>query len=157
MYDESGRRTAAQTLQRLNPSELLYGSDRLIEAHHLYGMGAVHEKRQEFNDAQRLYEEALAIYEEIFGTQHLTTALVTRNLARVLRVQGKIAEADLLEDHANDFFSRGGQETDDNAVPFGGSSGFFSLLGMDNRLTVADLEAAARDNEPENHAGDAAV
>jgi hypothetical protein len=113
----------------MNPAELFSGSDRLIEANHLNGLAAVHEKRQEFTDAERLYEEALAIYEEVFGTQHFTTALVTRNLARVLRVQGKTAEAALLEDHATDILSRRGDEDSAQKIPFGGSSGFFELLG----------------------------
>lgn len=111
----------------MDPAELFSGSDRLIEANHLNGMAAVYEKRQEYNDAERLYEEALALYEEIFGTQHFTTALVTRNLARVLRIQGKTAEASLLEDHAADILNRRGEG--DPLTPLGGSSGFFELLG----------------------------
>jgi hypothetical protein len=92
-------------------------------------MAAVYEKREEYSDAERLYEEALAVYEEIFGTQHLTVALVTRNLARVLRIQGKIAEASLLDDHASDILTRRGDSDDAKKIPFGGSSGFFELLG----------------------------
>lgn len=112
----------------MNPAELTQGSDRLIEANSLNGMAAVHEKRQEFEEAERLYEESLAIFEEIFGTQHLTTALVTRNLARILRIQGKTAEASLLDDHASDILSR---RAEGGVIksPFGGSAGFFELLG----------------------------
>jgi hypothetical protein len=118
----------------MNPADLLYGSDRLMEAHHLHGMAAVHEKRQELADAQRLYEEALAIYEEIFGTQHLTTGLATRNLARVLKALGKTAEAALMDDHANEILARRGEgNEDDEAATFGGSSGFFSLMGFDEK------------------------
>jgi hypothetical protein len=115
----------------LDPSELLHGSDRLIEANHLFGQGAVHERRHEFDEAQQLYEEALAMYEDIFGINHLTTALATRNLSRVLKAQGKDAEAALMEDHADDIIARRGKEADLDSTPFGGSSGFFSLLGMD--------------------------
>lgn len=121
----------------MDPAELFSGSDRLIEANHLNGMAAVYEKRQEYTDAERLYEEALALYEEIFGTQHLTTALVTRNLARVLRIQGKTAEASLLEDHASDILNRRGEG--DATIPFGGSAGFFELLG--NTYTRHEEEA----------------
>lgn len=113
----------------MDPAEFFSGSDRLVEANDLNGMAAVHEKRQEYADAERIYEEALALYEEIFGTQHLTTALVTRNLARVLRVQGKIAEASLLEDHASDILSWRGDSDESKKIPFGGSAGFFELLG----------------------------
>lgn len=113
----------------MDPAELFNGSDRLIEANHLNGMAAVHEKRQEYVDAERLYEEALTIYEELFGTRHLTTALATRNLARILRIQGKIAEASLLEDHASDILSRRADGDEAKNMPFGGSSGFFELLG----------------------------
>lgn len=116
--------------RRVNPQEIVEGSDKLIEAGHLNGMGAVYEKRREFSDAERLYEEALAIYEEVFGTEHFTTALVIRNLARVLRIQGKTAEASLLEDQASDILTRraeGGEAASKN--PFGGSSGFFELMG----------------------------
>jgi tetratricopeptide (TPR) repeat protein len=113
----------------VNPAELFTGSDRLIEANHLNGMGAVLEKRQEFAEAERRYEEALAIYEEIFGQQHYTTAVVTRNLARVLRIQGKTAEASLLEDVATDILSRRGDTDEAKKTPFGGSAGFFELLG----------------------------
>ena len=108
-----------------------------MEAHHLHGMAAVHERRKELADAQRLYEEALAIYEEIFGTQHLTTGLATRNLARVLKALGKTAEAALMDDHANDILSRRGDgNKDDEAAAFGGSAGFFSLMGFDERQAL---------------------
>jgi hypothetical protein len=120
----------------MNPAEIFSGSDRLDEANHLNGMAAVFEKRQEFVDAERLYEEALAMYEEIFGTQHFTTALVTRNLARVLRIQGKTAEAALLEDHASDILSKRAEGDDTQKVPFGGSSGFFELLGNEYSRSV---------------------
>ncbi len=123
----------------LNPAEILYGSDKLVEANHLNGLAAVHEKRQEYTDAERLYEEALAVYEEIFGTRHLTTALATRNLARVLRIQGKTAEAALLDDHASDILSKRGSDDDLN-TPFGGSSGFFDLMGIDERMVDAQAE-----------------
>ena len=144
----------------MNPTDLLYGSDRLMEAHHLHGMAAVHERRNELQDAQRLYEEALAIYEEIFGTQHLTTGLATRNLARVLKELGKTAEAALMEDHANDILSRRGDaDTDDEAATFGGSSGFFSLMGFDQRPAVPQEggeEAAPYFEPPESLEAEAA-
>jgi len=113
----------------VDPAELPSESGRLIEANNLNGMAAVHEKRQEYVEAERFYEEALAVYEEIYGTQHLTTAVATRNLARVLRVQGKIAEASLMEDHAADILSRRADPDEAPKMPFGGSSGFFELLG----------------------------
>ena len=119
----------------MNPADLLYGSDKLIEANHLNGIAAVHEKRQEYVEAQRYYEEALAVYEEIFGTRHLTTALATRNLARVLRIQGKTAEAALMDDHADDILRKRG-DAEDTTEPFGGSSGFFDLMGFDEMLPV---------------------
>lgn len=132
----------------MDPAELFSGSDRLIEANHLNGMAAVYERRQEYADAERLYEEALAIYEEIFGTQHLTTALVTRNLARVLRVQGKTAEAALLEDHASNILSQRGDSELVQKVPFGGSSGFFELLGTEY-TREDEPEPAPLPQEPE--------
>jgi hypothetical protein len=126
----------------LDPADLLYGSDKLVEAHHLNGMAAVHEKRRELTEAQRLYEEALAIYEEVFGSRHFTCALVARNLARVLRVQGKTAEASLLDDHAKDILSDRG---DDKGMrsPFGGSAGFFDLMGFDDTAAEIGSEQAA--------------
>jgi tetratricopeptide (TPR) repeat protein len=124
----------------VNPSELVYGSDKIMEAHHLYGVGAVHEKKHELQEAQQSYEEALALYEEIFGTQHPTTGLVTRALARVLLAQGKHAEAALLEDLAADILSR--RNDGDTPEPFGGSSGFFSLMGWDNRSEETDPSVA---------------
>ena len=135
----------------MNPADLLYGSDKLIEANHLNGLAAVHEHRSEFVEAQRFYEEALAVYEEIFGTRHLTTALATRNLARVLRIQGKTAEAALMDDHANDILRKRGEGQGDASSPFGGSSGFFDLMGFDEfvdpvsaePLPDSDNEAAA--------------
>jgi hypothetical protein len=127
----------------MNPAEIFSGSDRLVEANQLNGQAAVHEKRQEYNEAERLYEEALAIYEEVFGTQHFTTALVTRNLARVLRIQGKTAEAALLEDHASDILTRRAEGDDAQKSPFGGSSGFFELLGSEYTRESAAAAAAA--------------
>lgn len=124
----------------MNPAELIYGSDKLIEANHLNGMGAVHEKRREFTEAQRYYEEVLAIYEEIFGIRHLTTALAIRNLARVLRIEGKTAEATLLEDQATDILSRRGDGMEEASSPFGGSSGFFELMGFEEQL-LAEQQA----------------
>jgi hypothetical protein len=113
----------------LNPAELFSGSDKLIEANNLNGMAAVFEKRKDLDDAARLYEEALAIYEEVFGVEHFTTALVIRNLARVLRAKGDVAEASLLEDQATDILSRGREARESHKSPFGGSSGFFELMG----------------------------
>jgi len=115
----------------LNPAELFSGSDRLIEANHLNGMAAVYEKRKDFDDASRLYEEALAIYEEVFGVEHFTTALVIRNLARVLRAKGEIAEASLLEDQATEILSKKRANSESGKIQFGGSSGFFELMGND--------------------------
>lgn len=115
----------------MNHAELFSGSDRLIEANNLNGLGNVHEKRQEYSEAERFYEEALAAYEEIFGTRHLTVALVTRNLARVLRIQGKTAEASLLEDHAADILHKRGEASEEQIPTFGGSSGFFEMLGSE--------------------------
>ena len=136
--------------RRVNPQEIVEGSDKLIEAGHLNGMGAVYEKRREFPDAERLYEEALAIYEEVFGTEHFTTALVIRNLARVLRIQGKTAEASLLEDQASDILTRraqGGEAAAKN--PFGGSSGFFELMGdaFTRAEQAAELTVLPADSE----------
>jgi tetratricopeptide (TPR) repeat protein len=129
----------------VNPAELFSGSDKLIEANHLNGMGAVFEKRRDFEDAARLYEEALAIYEEIFGIEHYTTALVIRNLARVLRAKGDIAEASLLEDQATDILSRRRESSESRKSLFGGSSGFFELMGTDyTRMLQEELA----DNEP---------
>lgn len=128
----------------MNPAELFSSSDRLHEANHLNGLAAVHEKRHEFSDAERLYEEALAMYEEVFGIEHFTTALATRNLARVLRIQGKTAEASLLEDHASDVLSRRGESSEIRKNPFGGSSGFFELMGFDSS---ADRDTAQQSDE----------
>lgn len=113
----------------LNPADLFSGSDKLIEANNLNGMAAVYEKRNDLDDAARLYEEALAIYEEIFGVEHFTTALVIRNLARVLRARGDTAEASLLEDQATDILSRRRESNETKKSQFGGSSGFFELMG----------------------------
>jgi hypothetical protein len=103
-------------------------ANRLIEALNLNGLGAVSMRRGDFAESQRLYEEALAIYEEVFGTEHYTTALVTRNLARALDQQGKTAEASLLEDRATEILLR--QQSNQEAYPpLGGSAGFFELMG----------------------------
>lgn len=125
----------------MNQAEFFSSSDKLHEANHLNGLGAVHEKRQEYSEAERLYEEALAMYEDIFGTEHFTTALATRNLARVLRVQGKTAEACLLEDHAADVLSRRGDSPEIRKNPFGGSSGFFELMGSEYSLNAEESES----------------
>ena len=127
----------------MNPSDLLHGSDRLLEANNLYGSGAVHEKRHELQDAQKFYEEALAIYEEVFGTHHPTTGLVTRNLARVLKAQGKDAESALMEDLATEILSKRAAD-DDAAIPFGGSARFFSLIGFNHQADADDGEGRHR-------------
>ncbi len=113
----------------MNKVELASESEKLIEANNLNGTAAVHEKRAEYVEAERFYEEALAAYEEIYGPEHLTTAVATRNLARVLRVQGKTVEASLMEDHTTDILSRQADSAETPKMPFGGSSGFFELLG----------------------------
>lgn len=137
-----------------NPFEIYTSNDKLIEANNLNGMGAVHEKRLEFDQAQRYYEEALSLYEEVFGQYHLTTALVSRNLARVMQAQGNAAEAAVLEDMAEDILKRREDDPAIHKTPFGGSSAFFCLMGLErmeepagdepgdplsNRLTVANV------------------
>jgi tetratricopeptide (TPR) repeat protein len=132
-----------------NPSELFGGSDKLIEANDLNGMGAVLEKRGEFNQAQRCYEQALALFEDIFGSEHLTTALVSRNLARVLREQGESAEAVVLEDMAAAILRRRGDDSVAHETPFGGSSGFFHLLGWQrDAATAQEIDLAAQPDQP---------
>lgn len=113
----------------MDPAQLPSGPDRLAKANHLAGLANGHEHRKEYVEAERYYEEALAIYEEIHGIQHPTTARATQNLARILRIQGKTAEASLMDDHAEDILTSRSSPNEAPKMPFGGSNGFFGLLG----------------------------
>lgn len=103
--------------------------DKLTEAAHLTLAASDCEYRGNFEEAQRLYEESLAIYEDLLGLENPTTAKAIASVARACRALGKTAEASLLEDQAQSLMAqyRAGHQTDRS--PFGGSSGFWELLG----------------------------
>lgn len=107
-----------------------FNHDKLTEAAQLTQSGSDCEYRGNFEEAQRHYEEALALYEDMLGLENLTTAKTIASVARVCRRLGKTAEASLLEDQADAIFRQfsGGQPARDR-TPFGGSSGFWELLG----------------------------
>lgn len=103
--------------------------DKLSEAARLTLAASDCEYHASYDEAQRLYEEALVIYEDLLGLQSPTTAKTIRSVARMCRALGKTAEASLLEDQAQAILDhyRAGQPAEKS--PFGGSSGFWELLG----------------------------
>jgi hypothetical protein len=72
--------------------------------------------------AEHCYEEALASFESITSGSKEPVAQTLRNLARVCKMQGKLAESTLLEDRAERL--DGG-----DSKPLGGSAGFWALMG----------------------------
>lgn len=103
--------------------------DKLAEAARLTLAASDCEYHGTYEEAQRLYEEALVIYEDLLGLQNPTTAKTIKSVARICRALGKTAEASLLEDQAQSILEqyRAGQPSERS--PFGGSSGFWELLG----------------------------
>lgn len=73
--------------------------------------------------AEQCFEEALAALELTPSGSKELQAYTLRNLARVCKMQGKLAESSLLEDRADRLLG-------DDARPLGGSSGFWALLGV---------------------------
>lgn len=88
----------------------------------LIDFGYQYEQRHQFDNAEQCYEEALATLESVAGSSKELLAQTLRNLARVCKIQGKLAEAILLEDRAERL--DGGESR-----PLGGSGGFWALLG----------------------------
>ncbi|MFN8658586.1 MAG: tetratricopeptide repeat protein [Candidatus Obscuribacterales bacterium] len=72
--------------------------------------------------AEQCFEEALLALEKTPGGSKELQAYTLRNLARICKMQGKLAESSLLEDRAD--------RLGDDATPLGGSSGFWALLGV---------------------------
>lgn len=103
--------------------------DKLTEAAKLTLAASDCEYRGSYEEAQRMYEEALAVYEDLLGLENPTTAKTIASVARVCRALGKTAEASLLDDQAQSIMAqyRAGLQVDRS--PFGGSSGFWELLG----------------------------
>lgn len=88
----------------------------------LIDIGYQHEQRRQFDHAEQCYEEALASLESVTSGSKELLAQTLRNLSRVCRIQGKLAEAILLEDRA--------ERLDGGEIrPLGGSGGFWALLG----------------------------
>jgi len=77
----------------------------------------------DFDMAERFLEQALEISEELYGTSHYRTGMVTLCLAKVSRLKGKRAEAAVLRERAESILSSGSLQP----AP-GGSSGFWALL-----------------------------
>ncbi len=103
--------------------------DKLTEAARLTIAASDCEYHGSYEEAQRLYEEALVIYEELLGLQNATTAKTIKNVARICRALGKTAEASLLEDQAQSILDHCREGRPTERTPFGGSSGFWELLG----------------------------
>lgn len=105
--------------------------DKLTEAARLTMAASDCEYHGSLEEAQRLYEEALVIYEDLLGLQNPTTAKTINNVARICRALGKTAEASMLEDQAQSILERysEGQVQPSERTLFGGSSGFWELLG----------------------------
>lgn len=87
----------------------------------LISLGLSYEKRNQLVAAEHCYEEALSALEGACGSKEMLVDTL-RNLARVCKMQGKLAESSLLEDRA-ERLDRG------DSKPLGGSAGFWALLG----------------------------
>lgn len=96
-------------------------------ATYLIDCGFRHERFRRYSDAERCYEEALELIESSTGMADSSKELLAetlRKLARVCKMQGKLAESALLVDRA--------ERMDSGTQPLAGSAGFWALLGGAN-------------------------
>lgn len=72
----------------------LYGPDDWRTALSYFGVGGMHFRRREFDEARALYEKAYRVQEAELGPDHPFTASTRGNLASILLISGNAAEAE---------------------------------------------------------------
>lgn len=81
----------------LNLAEEKAGLESLPVAEMLFGLGWLHDgPKQELNQTEVFYRQALAIHEKLLGDNHKKTAKSLANLAQALTSQQKFGEAEVL-------------------------------------------------------------
>jgi tetratricopeptide (TPR) repeat protein len=101
VYEEQGKYVQEETLYR-NAAEssqaLLPRGDLTIIAH-LNDLGLFYERRERFQEAEKFYGRALDQFDGLSndGLKDLNLGIVTRNYARLLRLMGRVAEAEQYE------------------------------------------------------------
>ena len=101
VYEEQGKYVQEETLYR-NAAEssqaLLRRGDLTIIAH-LNDLGLFYERRERFQEAETFYGRALDQFDGLSndGLIDSNLGIVTRNYARLLRLMGRVAEAEQYE------------------------------------------------------------
>jgi tetratricopeptide (TPR) repeat protein len=104
VYEEQGKYVQEETLYR-NAAEssqaLLRRGDLTIIAH-LNDLGLFYERRERFQEAETFYGRALDQFNGLSkdGLIDSNLAIVTKNYARLLRLMGRVAEAEQYETNA---------------------------------------------------------
>jgi tetratricopeptide (TPR) repeat protein/thioredoxin-related protein len=85
------RRLIAETLHNLNPMFPVSALQKA--ARHISDLGCIYEAQQRYENAERLYKNSLAIFEEVDGKMHPFLIRDLRNLVRLYAKQGRFEEA----------------------------------------------------------------
>ena len=102
-------------------------------------------KRGEFQVAETLHHQVLAIHEKTLGPEHPSTATSMSNLGNVLSLQGKYAEAEKVYRRALAVREKVlGAEHPDVATSLNNLANVLQELGKDQQITVSEARARVR-------------
>ena len=109
-YDRLGQSQKAEDLykQALESSQSTGGPGKFIEAKILNKLAYFYFKQSRFAEADAIYIKALAATESAMGVNSRLVAATCQDYARVLRAQGKAAEATTYQNRARQIFSIAG-------------------------------------------------
>jgi tetratricopeptide (TPR) repeat protein len=77
-----------------------FGESHIVYARSIELLGQVHARQRRFTDAEMLFKQAIAIFEQVQGPEGLDVVYGLNNLAEVYRLQGRAAEAEPLYQRA---------------------------------------------------------
>jgi CHAT domain-containing protein/Tfp pilus assembly protein PilF len=139
VLDSQGKHAAAQTTA---PSKPASGADPAAQ---LAVRAEEALRRGQFQEAETLHHQVLAIHEKALGPEHPTTATSVSNLGNVLSLQGKYAEAERVYRRALEIREKVlGGEHPDVATSLNNLANILQELGKDQQVAASELRARAR-------------
>ena len=102
-------------------------------------------RRGQYQEAETLHHQVLAIHEKALGPEHATTATSLSNLGNVLYLQGKHEEAEKIYRRALQLREKVlGREHPDVATSLNNLANVIQELGKDRQVTASEAIARAR-------------